>query len=423
MRYVVKGGSPLQGELVVKGAKNAVLPALSATILSPGVYEFEDVPKVRDVFCMLNILSHLGATWKFAQDKLIVDTTHLNRIDIPYELASQIRASILFLGPLVARFGEAIVPLPGGCQIGKRPVNFHQSGILKLSAEISLDHGNLVAKAKKLRGAEIVLDFPSVTTTENLMMAAALAEGETVLRNVAREPEVVFLARLLKKMGAEVKGEGTDTIIIKGKKRLNPAKSRIILDRIEAGTFLILASLNPDNQVIIKNFPFSYLEAPLLKFQEMGGKIKAKGKDVAIVYPPKSFTPVEIATLPYPGFPTDLQPIFAVALTQADGVSVIKENLFENRFLYALELNRLGANIKIEDRTIFIQGVTPLSGSQVKATDLRAGAALLLAGLIAENTTIIHRAELIERGYEDLPGRLQSLGACIEVSPCDHCET
>jgi UDP-N-acetylglucosamine 1-carboxyvinyltransferase len=421
-KYIVKGGRPLKGEISVKGAKNAVLPAISATLLAPGVYEFKNVPLVRDVFCMLNILSHLGASWKVDEDTLYVDTEGIHRVDIPYELASQIRASILFLGALTARFGEAVVPLPGGCQIGKRPVNFHQAGLEKLSAEITLDHGNLVAKAKRLKGAEIVLDFPSVTATENLMMAASLAEGETVIKNAAREPEVVFLAELLQRMGVEVKGAGTETIIIKGRKRLKPAKIKIIPDRIEAGTFLILASLHPDNEITIKNFPFEYLETPLLKFQEMGGVLERKGKDVAKVYPQRSYRPIEISTSPYPGFPTDLQPMFAVALTQAEGLSIIRENLFENRFLYAFELNRLSANIRVEGQTAFIQGKTRLVGSPVKATDLRAGAALLIAGLIAENTTTIYRAELIERGYEKLPERLKELSAEIEVEPCALCE-
>jgi len=373
---------------------------------------------------MLKILDHLGASWKIEKDTLYVSTENIKRFDIPYELASQIRASILFLGALTARFGEAFVPLPGGCQIGKRPVNFHQSGLEKLSAQITLDHGNLVAKAKKLKGAEIVLDFPSVTATENLMMAASLAEGETVIKNAAKEPEVVFLAEFLKKMGAEIKGAGTETITIKGKKRLKPAKAKIIPDRIEAGTFLILASLHPENQITIKNFPFEFLETPLLKFQEMGGILERKGKDVAVVIPQKTYRPLEISTSPYPGFPTDLQPMFAVALTQAEGLSVIKENLFENRFLYAFELNRLSANIRVEDRTAFIQGKTPLFGSPVKATDLRAGAALLIAGLIAENTTTIYRAELIERGYENLPERLRELSAeiTVEEEKCALCE-
>jgi len=414
-RYLIRGGRPLKGELEIKGAKNAVLPALSATLLAKGAFVLKNVPKVRDVFFMLKILEHLGAKTHFEGSNLFIDTTHVNRTDIPYELASKLRASILFLGSLTAAFGEAIVPLPGGCEIGKRPVNFHEKGLLQLSAEITLNHGNLISKASKLVGTEIILDFPSVTATENLMMAASLAEGETVIKNAAREPEVVFLAEMLSRMGAELKGAGTDTLHIKGKKRLKPIKIEIIPDRIEAGTFLALAALFPENEVILKNLPLDFLEAPLLKFQEMGIRVKRTGKNLYSVERKGSLNPIEVTTAPYPGFPTDLQPLFAVLMTQAEGLSIIRENLFENRFQYAFELNRLGAKISVEDRTAFITGKTPLTGSPVRATDLRAGAALILAGLLAENTTTLYKVELVERGYEDLPGRLKALGAQIEV--------
>lgn len=414
-RYIIRGGQVLKGEITVKGAKNAVLPALACTLLSQGEYCLKNVPKVRDVFCMLKILEYLGGKTRFEGETLFIDTTKVNRVDIPYELASQIRASILFLGALTASFGEAIVPLPGGCAIGKRPVNFHERGLRQLSAEIVLDHGNLKAKAKKLKGAEIVLDFPSVTATENLLMAASLAEGETIIKNAAKEPEVIFLAEMLSHMGADIKGAGEDTIRIRGKKKLKPVKMEIIPDRIEAGTFLILAALQPENEIIIHNFPEEFLKYPLLKFQEMGGKIERVGKASVRVKRPKELNSIEIHTAPYPGFPTDLQPIYAVLLTQAKGISLIRENLFENRFLYAMELNRLGAQITVEDRVAVIKGPTPLSGSPVRATDLRAGAALVLAGLLAENTTTLYEAELVERGYEDLPGRIRALGGHIEV--------
>lgn len=414
-RYLIRGGRPLKGEIEVRGAKNAVLPALSATLLGRGEYRLKNVPRVRDVFCMLQILEHLGARFSFEGSTLYLDTKTITRTDIPYELASQIRASILFLGALTASFGEARVPLPGGCAIGKRPVNFHEKGLAQLSAEITLDHGNIVTKAKRLKGAEIILDFPSVTATENLLMAGALAEGETIIKNAAREPEVVFLAEMLSRMGASIKGAGEDTIHIKGKKSLRPVKMEIIPDRIEAGTFLVLSALHPENEVVVKNFPEEYLEIPLLKLQEMGIKVERLGKGVYQARRRRGLKPLEITTAPYPGFPTDLQPLFAVLLTQAEGVSIIRENLFENRFLYALELNRLGANIKVEDRVALITGPTPLVGSPVKATDLRAGAALILGGLLAENTTTLYEVELVERGYEALPERLSSLGAIIEV--------
>jgi UDP-N-acetylglucosamine 1-carboxyvinyltransferase len=414
-RYLIKGGIPLSGEIEVKGAKNAVLPALSATLLARGEYRLKNVPRVRDVFCMLKILEHLGAKFSFEGSTLFLDTKSVNHTEIPYDLAREIRASILFLGALTASFGEARVPLPGGCAIGKRPVNFHEKGLMQLSAEIYLDHGNIVTKARKLKGAEIILDFPSVTATENLLMAASLAEGETIIKNAAREPEVVFLAEMLSRMGANIKGAGEDTIYIKGKRSLKPVKIEIIPDRIEAGTFLVLSALLPENKVIVKNLPEEYLETPLLKLQEMGVKVERLGKGIFRANRPQKLRPLEVVTAPYPGFPTDLQPIFAVLLTQAEGLSLIRENLFENRFLYALELNRLGANIKVEDRVALISGPTPLTGSPVKATDLRAGAALILAGLMAENTTTLYEVELVERGYEALPERLASLGAKIEV--------
>lgn len=413
-RYIIRGGKPLKGKIEVKGAKNAVLPALACTLLARGEYVFKNVPKVRDVFCMLKILEHLGATYTFKASTVKINTSNIRTTHIPYELASQIRASILFLGPLVASIGEAVVPLPGGCAIGKRPVNFHEKGLSLLSAEISLDHGNLVAKAKKLKGNEIILDFPSVTATENLLMAASLAEGETTIKNAAKEPEVIFLAEMLTKMGAEIKGAGEDTIFIKGKKRLKPVRMEIIPDRIEGGTFLILSALLPENEVIIENLPINYLETPLLKLKEMGVKIERVSK-TAYLAKREKIKPIEIITAPYPGFATDLQPLFCVLLTQAEGISLIKENLFENRFLYALELNRLGAKITIEEKTAIIKGPTPLTGSPVKATDLRGGAALVLAGLLAENTTTLYDVEFIERGYEDLPQRIKSLGGDIEV--------
>ncbi|MGC9140926.1 MAG: UDP-N-acetylglucosamine 1-carboxyvinyltransferase [Caldimicrobium sp.] len=414
-KYIIRGGRPLKGEIEVKGAKNAALPALACTLLAKGNFLLKNVPKVRDVFCMLKILEYLGAKAQFDGSNLQIDTSGVKRTDIPYELASQIRASILFLGALTAAYGEAVIPRPGGCDIGKRPTDIHEKGLSLLSAELDFKHGNIITRAKRLKGAEIILDFPSVTATENLLMAASLAEGETILKNAAKEPEVVFLAEMLSEMGAEIKGAGTDTIFIKGKKRLQPIKIKIIPDRIEGGTFLILSSLFLENEVIIKNLPIDYLETPCLKLKEMGIEVKKVDRNSYTVKRSKKIWPVEIVTAPYPGFPTDLQPLYAVLLTQAEGTSIIRENLFENRFQYAFELKRLGAKINVEDRVAVITGPTPLSGSPVKATDLRAGAALLLAGLIAENTTTLYRVELIERGYENLPQRIRALGGDIEV--------
>ena len=414
-KYVIRGKKPLKGEIEVSGAKNASLPAICATLLAPGVYKLKKVPKVRDVFCMLEIMKYLGAIYEFKKDYLKIDTTKVNKFSVPYELASQMRASILFLGALVGAFKKAEVPLPGGCAIGKRPVDFHIKGISQLGASINLERGNLIVKTKKLKGTEIIFDFPSVTATENLMMAGCLAEGETVIKNAAKEPEVVFLGNMLKKMGAEIRGVGEDTIYIKGKKKLKPINIEIIPDRIEAGTYLVLGALLEENEVIVKNVNKIHLKTPILKLQEIGITLEEVDKNAFRVKRKKNINPIKIITAPYPGFPTDLQPFFAVLLTQAKGVSFITENLFENRFLYVFELNRMGAEIKVEDRTAIIKGPTLLMGSPVKATDLRAGAALVLAGLCAENTTTIYNIELIERGYENLIEKLSGIGADIKV--------
>ena len=415
-KYVIRGKKPLKGEIEVSGAKNASLPAICATLLAPGIYKLKKVPKVRDVFCMLRIMEHLGAVYKFEKDYLKIDTTGINTTSVPYELASQIRASILFLGALVGAFKEAEVPLPGGCAIGKRPVDFHIRGLSQLGAEIKLDKGNLIVKAKKLKGTEIVLDFPSVTATENLMMAGCFAEGETIIKNAAKEPEVVFLGEMLKKMGANIKGYGEDTIYIKGKKKLKSINIKIIPDRIEAGTYLVLGALMEENEVVVKNVEEEHLETPIIKLEEMGITLEKVDKNSFLVKRGKSIFPVNVMTAPYPGFPTDLQPFFAVLLTQAEGISFVTENIFENRFLYVFELNRMGADIKVEEKTAIIKGPTPLTGSPVKATDLRAGAALVLSGLCAENTTTVYNIELIERGYENFVEKLSGVGADIKVT-------
>ena len=410
--YKIEGGYPLKGEVKISGAKNAALPAICATLLGKGEFELKNVPQVKDVFWMLEIIKYLGGKYEFKKNTLLIDTSSINRTDVPYHLASKMRASVLFMGALLGAFKEGEVPLPGGCKIGKRPINFHIKGLSKLGAKIQLDHGNLLLKALKLKGTELILDFPSVTATENFMMAASLSEGETIIRNAAREPEVVFLGKMLKKMGADIKWIAPDTILIKGKKKLNPCSIEIIPDRIEGGTFLVLASLNIENEIYIKNFPSNYLELPLNKLKEIGVQVINKGEYISVKRR-KKLNPVDIITQPYPGFPTDLQPIFAVLLLQANGISKITETLFENRFLYIYELNRLGAGIDIEEKSILIKGPKKLVGSPVKATDLRAGAALVLAGLIAQNTTYVYEVHIIERGYERLVEKLKNIGAQI----------
>ncbi len=414
-KYVIQGQKILKGEIEINGAKNAALPAICATLLAPGEHKLKRVPRVRDVFCMLKIMKHLGAEVIFENSTLKIDTSKINKYTVPYELASQIRASVLFLGALVGITKEAEVPQPGGCSIGKRPIDLHIKGLELLGSEITLVHGNLIVKNSGLRGCEIVLDFPSVTATENLMMAAALAEGETIIRNCAKEPEVFFLGEMLKKMGVKIKGHGTDTIVIKGKKKLHPVEIEVIPDRIEAGTYMVISALFEENEVVLKNFCVEYLETPILKLKEIGAEFEKVGKKSFIVKKKTPLKNTKIVTAPYPGFPTDLQPIFAVLLTQANGVSIITENLFENRFLYVYELNRMGAKIDVENRTAVITGPTKLVGSPVKATDLRAGAALVIAGLLAENTTTVYEVELIERGYESIVEKLKKVGAEIEV--------
>jgi len=414
-KYVIQGQNVLKGEIEINGAKNAALPAICATLLAPGEHKLKRVPRVRDVFCMLKIMKHLGAEIEFKNSTLIIDTSNINKYTVPYELASQIRASVLFLGALVGITKEAEVPQPGGCSIGKRPIDLHIKGLELLGCEIGLKHGNLLVKNSGLNGCEIVLDFPSVTATENLMMAASLAEGETIIRNSAKEPEVFFLGEMLKKMGVKIKGHGTDTIVIKGKKKLHPIEIEIIPDRIEAGTYMIISALFEENEVVLKNFCAEYLETPILKLKEIGAELIKVGKKSFLIKKKPCLKSTKIVTAPYPGFPTDLQPIFAVLLTQADGVSIITENLFENRFLYVYELNRMGAKIDVENRTAVITGPTKLVGSPVKATDLRAGAALVIAGLLAENTTTVYEVELIERGYENIVEKLKKVGAKIEI--------
>lgn len=414
-RYLIKGKRPLKGEIEVSGAKNASLPAICATLLAPGIYKLKKVPKVRDVFCMLKIMEYLGASYKFEKDYLKIDTTNIRLTSVPYELGSQIRASILFLGALIGAYKEAEVPLPGGCAIGKRPVDFHIKGLSQLGAEIELKKGNLVVKANKLKGTEIVLDFPSVTATENLMMAGVFAEGETIIKNSAKEPEVAFLGEMLKKMGADIKGHGEDTIYIKGKKKLKSVEIEIIPDRIEAGTYLVLGALMEENEIIVKNMIEEHLKVPIAKLEEIGVSLKKVGKNSFMVKRKERLHSTSISTSPYPGFPTDLQPFFVVLLTQAEGISFVTENIFENRFLYVFELNRMGADIEVADRKVIVKGPVSLTGSPVKATDLRAGAALVLAGLCAENQTTLYNVELIERGYENFVEKLCKVGAEIKV--------
>jgi len=410
----IEGGFKLSGEIKISGAKNAVLPALAATLLSPGTYRFANVPRVKDLCTMLELLSRLGASWWEEGDILVVDTSGVTAFEAPYELVRLMRASVLVLGPLVARFGKARVALPGGCPIGKRPVDLHLRGLERLGARLEISHGYIVASAKRgLSGAEILLDLPSVTATENLMMAAVLAKGRTEIRNAAREPEVVFLGEMLSRMGAGIEGLGSERIVIHGGKALSPPPSelRIIPDRIETGTYLVLPGLT-GGELVLSDTEVSFLKAPLEKLREAGLEIETDARRI-LVRAPRRLRPIRVVTAPYPGFPTDLQAQIMVLMTQARGVSLITENLFENRFQHVFELRRMGADIELDGRTAVVKGPVRLQGAEVEASDLRASACLVLAALAAEGLTRVYGLEHLERGYERMAEKLSSVGARI----------
>ncbi len=412
-KFIIKGGKKLSGEIEVKGAKNATLPILTATLLASGVYTFSNIPELKDVEVMIDLLRHLGLVIKkLAPHTYRITNQGIKNIEAPYELVKAMRASFLVMGPLLGSAKKARVSMPGGCAIGARPVNFHLNGFENLGVKITVDHGFINAEAKELIGAEINLPFPTVTGTENLVMAAVKAKGRTIINNAAREPEVGDLCNLLNKMGAKISGINTDKLEINGVDKLQACDYEVIPDRIEIGTFIILSALF-QGKILIKNARLDLLVDFIKKIEKAGIIVEKTGEYIsAKIF--KKINPLKVATEPYPGFPTDLQPQLMVLLNLANGDSTIEENIFENRFRQVPELNRLGAKITIFEKTATITGVEKLTGTEVTATDLRAGAALVLAGLIAENTTTINEAEHLERGYEDLVGRLQALGADIK---------
>ncbi|WP_457755698.1 UDP-N-acetylglucosamine 1-carboxyvinyltransferase [Thermodesulfatator indicus] len=414
----VEGGYRLSGEVEISGAKNAALPALAATLLALGEYKFSNVPDLLDVNTMLELLALLGARYQMNGRSLFVDTSQAEDTLAPYEIVNRMRASVLVLGPLVARAGKARVALPGGCPIGKRPIDLHLKGLEAMGAKISSEHGDIVAKAPKrgLYGAEINLDFPSVTATENLMMAATLARGKTIIRNAAKEPEVVFLGDMLCSMGAKISGHGSETITVYGVKALNPAEIEIIPDRIEAGTYLIAPAIS-GGEVLVKNVRPDHLESVLAVLKEMGLKLEVGEKEI-LSRRSKKLKPLKIRTAPYPGFPTDLQAQIMAALSTVKGTSVIVETIFEDRFLHVDELRRLGADITVEGRVAVVNGVKRLQAAPVKATDLRASASLVLAGLGAEGITQISDIYHLKRGYEALCEKFSKIGAKIWEGPC-----
>jgi UDP-N-acetylglucosamine 1-carboxyvinyltransferase len=414
-KFVIRGGNPLLGTVRISGAKNAALPAMAAALLTDEPVVLENIPQVRDIETTRRLLAAMGAEVELgygrAQHRTTICCRNLNSPEASYELVKTMRASTLVLGPLLARCGTARVSLPGGCAIGARPIDLHIKGLERLGATIVQEHGYVDARAERLKGAEIVFDKITVTGTEDLLMAATLAEGETVMQNCAREPEVADLADLLNKMGAKIEGAGTATIRIRGVPKLRGAKHRIIPDRIEAATFIIAGVLT-DGDLNISGCEPAHLGALLQKLQEVGVKTK-QTRDSVRVEGTSNLKAADVVTEEYPGFPTDMQAQFMALATQAEGTSVITENIFENRFMHAQEMVRMGANIKIEGRRAVVRGKSPLSGAAVLASDLRASASLVLAALVAEGETIIDRVYHIDRGYENIEEKLRGVGAQI----------
>ncbi len=407
-KIVIEGGHRLEGTVAVSGAKNAALPILISTLLTEGLNTVDNVPDLRDVRTIKSLLSDLGAKVETSGSVVKIDAGGLNSYEAPYDLVRTMRASVLVLGPLLARLGRARVSLPGGCAIGARPINLHLKGLEELGALISLEHGYIEAKARSLKGAEVYFDVVTVTGTENLMMAAVLAEGITTLRNAAREPEVVALAEALNRMGGKIAGAGTPVITIEGVEALKPTSYTIIPDRIEAGTFMIAAGVTRGNIKIVGSEP-NHLRAVIHKLQQTGITVEEEVDGLRIIGT-EAISSVDVKTLPYPGFPTDMQAQFMVLMCLAKGLSVISETIFENRFIHVSELQRMGADITVSGNAAVVMGDGRLTGAPVMATDLRASASLILAGLAASGTTEVSRVYHIDRGYECIEKKLAQLG-------------
>ena len=411
----IRGGADicLKGSVRVSGSKNAVLPAIAASLLTGEKIRLTNVPLVRDVYSMLTLLRELGADCDLRENALDLRVAKLRREEASYELVRVMRASILVLGPLIARFGRAVVALPGGCAIGSRPIDLHMSGLQKLGAAITLEHGYIKAEASRLQGADIHFEKTTVGGTENLVMAASLARGETILRNCAREPEIQCLCELLIKMGARIDGVGEATIRIKGADSLDGAVHEIIPDRIEAGTYMVAGALTKGD-IILHGVRPDHLITTIEKLRSAGAQVDILESDKIRVAGSSAIRPEDITTSPYPGFPTDMQAQFMVLMTQAAGTSIITETIFDRRFQHVNELLRLGASIEVSGDKAIVRGPTPLSGAEVTASDLRASAGLLLAGLVAGGETIVNDVEHIDRGYEAIEAKLRQLGARIE---------
>lgn len=411
-KIIIEGGTPLVGQVTISGAKNAVLPVLAATLLTQGENEILEVPRVRDVKTMVDLVQDLGAeVVQHNGSRIVLDTSGVHKTEARYDLVSTMRASCLVLGPLLARLGEARVSLPGGCAIGARPIDLHIKGLEALGAVIKLEEGYIHGTAKKLKGAHHYFDLVTVTGTMNVMMAATLAEGETVLENCAREPEVSFLAQVLNRSGAKIEGAGSDTITIQGVTALQPIECSIFPDRIEAATYMIAGAITGGEVEVLNCLPDD-LEPIVLKLREAGVDVAVNERSVK-VRSHSPLTPVNIRTHPYPGFPTDVQAQFMALMVLAQGQSVITETVFENRFMHVAELRRMGAEILIDGHMAIVRGVKRLSGAPVMATDLRASASLVLAGLAAKGQTLISRVYHIDRGYQEMEKKLSKLGASI----------
>ena len=414
-KFIVEQSPPLKGRVKIGGSKNAVLPIMAASLLTEGGCTIKDVPPLKDVYTMKDILTDLGAVviWNEKEGSVHIQAQSIAKKEASYELVSKIRASFLIMGPMLARWGEAKVPLPGGCLIGARPVDLHLKGFSALGAEIEIAHGMVTAKSKGLKGNKIYLDFPSVGATENIMMAAVLAEGQTVIENAATEPEIVDLSNFLNNLGAQIRGAGTDTVKITGVDKLKSTEYTVIPDRIEAGTFMTcVAACGGD--IELENILAEHLKPMIAKLKEAAIEITEMQNGIRIIADPtRPIKGIDIKTMPYPGFPTDMQAQFMAMLTGCQGSAVITETVFENRFMHVPELLRMGADIKIESRTAFVEGVKNLTGANVKATDLRAGAALVTAALKAQGVTEISNIYHIDRGYCGFDEKLRSLGAKI----------
>ena len=411
--YIIEGGHKLEGTVKISGSKNAALPILAATVLNVGKTTLYNVPNIQDTQMMFKILETLGGKVEKKNNKIIIDTSKINKFEIPEELMHKMRSSVILAGALLGRYKKAIFSYPGGCDIGSRPIDLHLRSFEKLGINVVQNYGNIICDAEKIKGEKIDLDFPSVGATENAILASVLAEGTTTITNAAREPEIIDLQNFLNKMGAKIIGAGTNEIRITGVKKLKDISYNIMPDRIETGTFLCLAVATKGN-LILENTNAEYITPIITKLQEAECKIEIEKNKIKI-NSNKKIKALDIKTMPYPGFPTDMQSVFAAMLTTAKGTSIIVENIFENRFKYTQELNKMGAKITVEGKSAIIRGVRKLYGANVKATDLRGGAALVLAGLSAKGITKVENIEYILRGYENFDKKLRNINANIQM--------